>query len=167
MKFNLLSSSKIEASKRVLVILLFVATYLLHISCKDEKMPTETIDPRLAKVVGAYKATTYINHSDIYNIGDILKKGGAILVNVLPDSSVTGRIIIPQNLFPGSEGVDQTFKGRIKFLGNDSLKFVGTQNVLSISGFHFRIFTDSLVAKLQTIGYDAVTLTKLKKDIQY
>lgn len=146
MKTKMLTAIKLT----VLVLLLF--------SCKEEQVPTETIDTRLLKVVGKYEAIKYFLSDPIDNPIDILKLGGSYTAELKKDMTVSGRIIIPKTFYSGYRGKDILYNGTFEFKGNDEIIF----NSDGFPGAPYKIFEDSLKAEFSTVGYFAMTLKKIK-----
>jgi len=144
---------------KILYAFVIALVALLFFSCKDEQVPTETIDHRLLKVIGKYEASKYFLSDPLDIPVDILKIGGSVTAEIKTDMTVNGRIIIPKTFYSGYSGIDYLYSGTFEFKGNDSIKFFTNG---SLARLPFRIYVDSLRAEASTVGYFAMTLKKIK-----
>ena len=145
---------------KILTAIKLTVLALLLFSCKDEQVPTETIDPKLQRVIGDYKATKFKLPDPTDNTVDIIAKGGSISTKITKSATIEGRVIIPPGAFSSSyPGDDYYFSGKVVFIGNDSIKFNNTNNSLQIAPF--RIIGDSLKLEVFSIGYIGITLRKI------
>ena len=133
---------------------------LFVFSCKDEDVPTETIEPKLLRVIGEYVAIKYITSDPLDNHVDILKIGGSVTAEITKSATIKGRIIVPKEFYKGFSGADFLYSGTVEFIGNDTIKFNDTKCDLSI--LKYRAEGDSLKAEASTVGYFAMTLKKIK-----
>lgn len=152
MKTKILIATKLT----VLVLLLF--------SCKDEQIPTETIDPRLLKVIGNYTASKFFLTDPSDDPVDILKIGGSVTTEIKKDMTLSARVIIPREFYKGYSGMDYQTSGTVEFKGNDTIKFNNTNSV--VSGRPYRIMGDSLKAESSTVIYFALTLKKFNVELK-
>lgn len=121
---------------------------LLIFSCKDEKVLTEIIDPRLMLIVGDYYTTKFILPSELDAPVDILKLGGFITLNIKKDKTISGRYFVPKTYNHMQEDTDYIYSGTIEFISQDTLRMIGTRTFLSTTGFNFQFTSDSLVARV-------------------
>ena len=145
--------------KRFVATSIFIFSFVTF-SCSDNDNPV-VYDPDALRVAGKYEAVTYSTPGS-YDISvDVLALGGHIKMELFLDFSAKGEIFIPKTAEINGSGDKTEFEGSYK-IKNDSLQFIGMNNILSHPNIYFIIKGDSLNAYFGGNPFPPVIIELLK-----
>jgi len=148
---------------KILYAFVVALVVLLAFSCKDEKVPTQSIDPNILKVLGDYKATKFQIPEKTDGKFDVLGAGGFLELTLKINNEVNGKIYIPaSNLLGPNSGINQSISGDY-FFRNDSLNFNNLGNFLDNPQLIFIYKSNSFEAKMVGIAPTVILLEKNEK----
>lgn len=103
----------------------YIILLILFSSCKDDTL----IEDDKTKIIGPFKATTFVEPGSLDAGVDILQAGGKFTVTLKENYKVSGNLFIPENInssFPkGEKNFDGSFTVSI-----DTVRFQGTGTLL-------------------------------------
>lgn len=123
------------------IILLFLLS-----SCKDATL----IEDDKTKIIGSYKATTFVEPGSHDAGVDILQAGGKFTVIFKENLKVTGNLFIPNNINSNFQKGDKNFSGSIT-VNIDTIRFQGTGTLLDNPQLFF-IYKNSSIESGDIIG---------------
>jgi len=101
-----------------------------------------SIDPDV--LAGSYAATSFVVTQTGQPSVDVLAKGGSLVINIAPDSSITGILILPAGV-PGGQAGTADMKGRIFRRSDGTFQFDQVENTF-VESLVWQQFTDALVS---------------------
>lgn len=150
-----------ERYTRMVKILLLLFSSLFFSFCSNKDNPS-IYDPDALRVAGKYKAVTFILPGLHDNPIDIIELDGFINIELFLDYSVKGKWSIPKTSELSYSGFEEDIVGSFS-IRNDSLQFIGMNNVISHPQIYYIIKEDSLKAYFGGIPFPA-TIIELVKD---
>jgi len=140
------------------------AIVVLSGACDTNKVvtPDNGNNPEVERVVGFYKAITFIELGRSDGGVDILAGGGILVAQLYADFSVEGYYSIPDTVETSFPPRDMLYKGTFE-LTDDTLRFHGT-DVAGLEFLPFIVYDDRLetpdIINGIRIGPDKVELTR-------
>jgi len=144
--------------KKVFINILVIA--LITSSCNNREPTEPDYDPDAVRVAGKYNALKFIIPGDNDIPINVLEIGGKLEIELIKDFGVKGFWAIPEHPNYRGGGFEETFQGTF-LIKNDSLQFVGTQNIFSNPQFFFIVNQDTLELKMEeSVSPTIITLIR-------
>ena len=96
------------------------------------------------ELAGNYVATSFLVTPPGQPVVDVIGKGGSLTINNATDSSITGTLSLPANVFP-DQGGTASMAGRVTRLAEGGFKFNQTEPTF-IRALTWQQFTGALVS---------------------
>ncbi len=103
----------------------YIILLVLFSSCKDDTL----IEDNKIKIIGSFKATTFVEPGSLDAGVDILQAGGKFTVALKENYKISGNLFIPDNINSSFPKGDNNFIGSFT-VSIDTVRFQGTGTLL-------------------------------------